>query len=627
MPESDLLSLMRAGYLPPLCYYFARFVARGIGEGPDGVLGRSAALVSLRNLAGDVCVDLAQHAGRPLLEADPQASICAPRNPPLDTWTSALRACDWVGGPGDPHPLILDATRLYLGKYWGFEHGVAQALIQRMGWVQGLDLGRLRSGLQRLFSEPAPHPVDWQRVAAAIAAGRRLAVISGGPGTGKTTTVVKVLALLLEQDPGLRMALAAPTGKAAARLAEAVRSGKARIAAPAEVLDRIPGQAATIHRLLGMRGQQGFRHHAGNPLLLDCLVIDEASMVDLPLMARLLAALPAETHLILLGDRDQLASVEAGNVLGDITGHGLSLGMSPEQAAWLESVGAAEPGVLKGDPGTPPAADCVGLLRHSFRFSSEGGIGALARAVNEGDVETALRLVRASSGAPRPLGAEGADGALGEVAWDDTAGADLAPTCLAWALSRYAGYLQASDVATALDLLERSRVLAALHRGPFGVETLNRRIAEGLQGLGLITGGEEYHGKPVMVTANDYEVGLFNGDVGLLWRDGDGALRAWFPLADGAPRSVSLRQLPQHVPAYALTVHKSQGSEFDAVYLVLPQSPSPVVTRELIYTGITRARRSVTIQGDPESFALGCRARIRRGSGLAERLGWPRVAD
>jgi exodeoxyribonuclease V alpha subunit len=213
----------------------------------------------------------------------------------------------------------------------------------------------------------------------------------------------------------------------------------------------------------------------------------------------------------------------------------------------------------------------------------------------------------------------------GDIAWQDTADGELDPGCIDWALVHYARYLAETDVAVALERLAQGRVLAALHRGPFGVETLNRRIAERLQARGLIAGGDEYHGKPVMVTVNDYEVGLFNGDIGLLWRGADGSLRAWFPHVEGAPRSVSLRQLPQHVPAYALTVHKSQGSEFDAAYLVLPRDPSPVVTRELIYTGITRARRSVTIQGNPQTFILGCLARVQRSSALAERLGWPRV--
>ena len=220
---------------------------------------------------------------------------------------------------------------------------------------------------------------------------------------------------------------------------------------------------------------------------------------------------------------------------------------------------------------------------------------------------------------------------MAEVAWQDTEDGDLAPACIDWAVERYADYLTQTQVGEALKRFEQTRVLAALHQGPFGVESLNRRIAERLQARGLIAGGDEYHGKPVMVTTNDYEVGLFNGDIGLLWRGADGDLRAWFGRDEGGLeagsseaglRSVSLRQLPTHVSAYALTVHKSQGSEFDTVYLVLPATPSPVLTRELIYTGITRARDQVTVQGNPGVFVAGCTVRVQRSSALAERLGW-----
>ncbi len=619
MPDPSLRGLMQTGRLPPLCYYFARFVAQGAGAPPDGLLAVSAALASLCNLAGDVCVDLARHAGRPLFEdpgPGPGGPAALPRAPALGDWVAGLAASPWVGGPGGPEPLILDRERLYLGKLWHYEDRVTQALLGRMTQVGGLDAQRLGEGLDRLFPPLVAGELDWQRVAAAIAATRRFAVISGGPGTGKTTTVVKVLALLLGQDTGIRIALAAPTGKAAARLGEAVRGGKTRVTGFADILPRIPEEASTIHRLLGMGHGDLPRHRAANPLPLDCLVVDEASMIDLPLMARLLDALPATTRLILLGDRDQLASVEAGNVLGDITGHGREIAYSQDQIALLEQIRAAPAGALErtlavapASAVPPPAADSAGLLRVSYRFTAEGGIGALARAVNAGLGEEALDLLRAG----------------GDIAWQDTADGNLSPACIDWALERYAGYLAETDVAAALECLARSRVLAALQRGPFGVETLNRRIAERLQAHGHIDGGEEYPGKPVMVTVNDYEVGLFNGDIGLLWPDAHGALRAWFPLAEGAPRSISLRQLPQHVPAYALTVHKSQGSELDAVYLVLPRDPSPVVTRELIYTGITRARHSVVVQGNPGSFVLGCRARVQRSSALAERLGWPRV--
>jgi exodeoxyribonuclease V alpha subunit len=604
--SSLLRRLMDAGGLPPLAYYFARFVARGCGVDEDGLLARSAALVSLRNLQGDVCVDLAAQAGLPLFGDDGGA---AARAPALDAWLEALSAAFWVGRPGQHAPLILEAHRLYLGKYWRYEQTVADALRERLEAGLPLDAARLADGLRRLFGAMPDGGVDWQSIAAAIAVSRRFAVISGGPGTGKTTTVVKVLALLLEQEPALHIALAAPTGKAAARLTQAIRAGKDRVDAAGTVLARIPEEASTLHRLLGAGFGRGFRHDRDNPLVLDCLVVDEASMIDLPLMARLLAALPAQSRLILLGDRDQLASVEAGNVLGDITGQGREIRYSCAQTVFMGSLGMAVGGAAPaGAPPPPRIADAVGLLRVSYRFAGDSGIGELARRVNAGEGEAALQLF--------------GDHRYRDIAWLDAWQDSLNPACLDWALERYARYLQQDDVAEALRVFEQARVLAALQGGPFGVGEINRRITERLQARGLIRGGEEYHGKPVMVTANDYELGLFNGDIGLLWHAGNDSLRAWFAFTGEKPRSVSVRQLPEHDCAYALTVHKSQGSEFDEVLLVLPSAESPVLTRELVYTGVTRARSRITLQGERQSFVQGCRLRVQRASALAEKLGW-----
>jgi exodeoxyribonuclease V alpha subunit len=347
----------------------------------------------------------------------------------------------------------------------------------------------------------------------------------------------------------------------------------------------------------------------------DCLVVDEASMVDLPLMARLLAALPSAARLVLLGDRDQLASVEAGNVLGDITGRGEPIRYGAEQLALLAELGAAPLPALIAAAGAahtaaepPPAAAAVALLRKSWRFGANSGIGALARAVNTGDGEAAVALLAA--------------GARTDLARLLPVAEALNPDCIAWAADKFAQVPDADSPDLALKLLERARVLAALHRGRFGVEALNARITARLVELGKADGGDAYHGLPIMVTANDYEVDLYNGDVGLLWRGADGRLAAHFRAPDGSLRSLSVRQLPPHVPAYALTVHKSQGSEFDRVLLVLPPDPHPLVSRELIYTGVTRARRHVTVHATDAVLHHACRARVKRGSALAERLGW-----
>jgi exodeoxyribonuclease V alpha subunit len=615
---------MNAGQLSALACYFGQFVADGCGVDADHPLALSAALVSESNQNGDVCVELKQFANRPMFQFDSDPLLDVPRAPDLNTWRDMLASAAWVGAAGDNTPLILESDRLYLGRYWRDEQQVANALLARMHPLENLHRNRLAEGLQRLFGDNAEMVVNWQKVAAATAASRRFCVISGGPGTGKTTTVVKVLTLLLEQDAGLRIALAAPTGKAAARLSEAIQGGKQYVDAPAGVLERIPVNASTLHRLLGGDGRGHFRHHGNNPMAFDCVVIDEASMIDLPLMARLLDALPAHCRLILLGDRDQLASVEAGNVLGDITGHGAALHHGKSQAALLSELGAVPPGILVSDESVPPISDCISLLRHSYRFSGGSGIAALAGLVNSGDGSAAIdTLTNASNKNDH-----------GDIRWLEAGEQDLNPACLELAVQCYSQFLsqpgEPADLVTALKKLQQFRVLAAVHHGPFGVNELNRRIAAGLHQAGLIhtahgppDNTDEYHGKPLMVTVNDYEVGLFNGDNGLLWRDPHGALQACFLEAEDQVRMVPVRQLPTHSCAFALTVHKSQGSEFDRVLLVLPAEENPVVTRELIYTGITRARSHVTVQGRQQTFASACKRRLRRSSALAEKLGWP----
>lgn len=616
--SSNLSSLMQRNGLSPLAYFFARFMANKYQRDEDSLLALSAALVSERNQQGDVCVDLRRFAGTALFfnpreDGDTQQSeLELPRAPALDAWLRALSDDAAVGQPGERAALILEDQRLYLHRLWQFEQQVLESIRTRLATRPSLDSKRLTDGLSRLFPEPnSAHKntaVDWQKLATALAVSQRFAVISGGPGTGKTTTVVKVLALLLEQNPQMHIRLAAPTGKAAARMVDAIRQRKADIDISPELRARIPDQAHTLHRLLGFNGQR-FSHHRGNPLLLDCLVIDEASMIDLPMMARLLTALPASARIILLGDRDQLASVEAGNVLGDITGHGQPLSFSAAQADALAALTGMPASALPTRTNAPEVADAIGLLRTSYRFDANSGIGLLAQCVNQGDDETALQLLHHDLSA--------------QLVWHTSAEDAISSEAIDWAVSQYTAYLQANNIDQALAMFEKNRVLCALRNGPFGVDEVNRRIAERLRAHGLLPASEESHGLPVMVIVNDYEVELYNGDIGLLWRNADGELRAYFRQADGAMRDIPLHSLPEHVPAWALTVHKSQGSEFDQVLLILPaDASSPLLTRELIYTGITRARQRLHLNSSEASIRQACRSRVRRSSGLAQKLGW-----
>ncbi|TNF35230.1 MAG: exodeoxyribonuclease V subunit alpha, partial [Deltaproteobacteria bacterium] len=426
---------------------------------------------------------------------------------------------------------------------------------------------------------------DLQREAARRAVERRLAIITGGPGTGKTSTVVRVLAALLDQAPELRVQLLAPTGKAAVRMSEAIREAKEdreRLDVSDAVRALIPEDASTIHRALGYQpgSPTRFFHGEDYPLLADVVVVDEASMVDLSLMTKLVLAVRPDARLVLLGDKDQLASVEAGYVLGELC---RSVALSPSRVELVES----------------------------HRFDGEGGIGALARAINGGDGDAAVAILRDARQAevtlvePAP-GIGGLEAQLRELI--------LPPLRARVRASR--------DPAGALAALGRFQVLAAHRRGRFGAATLNQVIERWLAAAGEIALHDvAYAGRPIVVTVNDRGLQLFNGDTGVILPDGEGMLRAYLPdTRDGGIRSLTPAQLPPHETFYATTVHKGQGSGYDEVVVILPSEPSPVVTRELLYTAVTRARRAVTLVGSEEVIRHAVASRIVRASGLADVL-------
>jgi exodeoxyribonuclease V alpha subunit len=642
-----LKHLLEQQILSPLSYFFARFITRQAGEQEDGVLGCTAALLSERSQQGDVCLELPRFSGQNFFATEIAVASrvknisfepTLPLIPDPQQWRELLAKSSCVGIPGQLAPLIIDGDRLYLSRFWSYEEQVAQALLERSIQVSGINTENLQHGLQRLFpdSDMRTGEIDWQKLASALAVSRQFAVISGGPGTGKTTTVVKVLALLLEQNPDLQIRLAAPTGKAAARMVESIRSRKNAIEMSQEIRNLIPDSASTLHRLLSYDGKR-FRYTRSNQLTADCLVVDEASMIDLNMMAALLAAMPAHARLILLGDRDQLASVEAGNILGDITGHGQEIVYSPQQAGFLAKLTGIEvqpssKDLLSGNFGRCNPADSIALLRTSHRFYGDSGIGRLSRLVNQGLGKDALSLLLENTVLSiRPAIPDAAQSGTAdfsrELSWLPGDADRLSNSALEWAVANYSEYLQQTDVREALALFNRCRVLCATHAGELGEGEFNRRVEERLTGRGMLVGGELCHGKPVMVTVNDYELELFNGDIGLLWRNENGELRAWFPQINGEVRDIAATNLPQYTSAWALTVHKSQGSEFDQVLLVLPQDEKKLLlSRELIYTGITRAKKKVIVHGKEAAFLRGCENHVQRSSGLAERLGWQEIS-
>ncbi|MFN8627548.1 MAG: exodeoxyribonuclease V subunit alpha [Candidatus Binatia bacterium] len=638
-------SLRQAEIISPLDAHFALAMGRIAGEARPEVL-LAAALVSRHVGHGHVCLDLARIAAHDGLVDDAGERIDVTW-PSLEPWLDALRSSPAIGGGTAPTPMVLDsAGRLYLRRYWAHQEGLAAAIRARATEVEAtLDSAWLRRTLDRLFpvdpgtadrSEP-----DWQRVAALLAARRRFCVISGGPGTGKTYTVVKILALLVEQQqarrPGvpLRVVLVAPTGKAAARMAESIQRAKTTLPCSEEVRRLIPEDAKTIHRCLGSRGGSStdFRHNAENPLLADAVLVDEASMVDLALMRRLVDAVPPAARLILLGDKDQLASVEAGAVLGDICNTGAPRSYSRPLVAEITEPGGGCLALEPRAPATTGIWDCMVQLTRSYRYGPRSGIGQLARAINDGDTAAALDILAADR--------------YPDVSLVETpTGQNLSLALETSVIAGFDRYLRLHAPEDRLRGLEHFRVLCAHRRGPCGVEVVNRQIEDILAGTGLIQPeGRYYAGRPIIVTRNDYQLNLFNGDVGLLvdadGKKGDGALNGTVPgngpegtrprtesghrMAvflgpGGALRRLSPSRLPAHETVFALSVHKSQGSEFDEVAVLLPPRPSPVLSRELLYTAVTRARQRVTIHATREVVEYAIAHRIDRTSGLRDAL-------
>ena len=595
---------------------FADLMMTLSGAAVSEELALAAVLVS-NTTAGEkhICLDLEAAADRPLVDLFSEvpekmvSRLQHTRTPDTGAWIARLKASPVVGAPGMYCPLVLDArNRLYLYRYWDYEQKLAQAIRDKAGTSRSsFDPDILRTGLDRYFP-PREQTPDWQKVAAYAAVTGRLCIISGGPGTGKTHTVTNILALLLEQDETLRMAVCAPTGKAAARIQESIKKVKQALACPPELRPKIPEEATTIHRLLGVkRGSPHFYHNHHNRLPVDVLIVDEASMVSLALMTKLLRATSAKCRVILLGDRNQLASVEAGAVLGDICAAADTGRFS--KTFCEQYAGDSGDDIIPGcAAGNAVLSDCAVELKFSYRFDEKSAIGAVSRAVNSGDAAAAMEIMaKDTTGtiAKKPLPEPG----------------ELEDRLAALLDAGYADLFKAPGVGEAFTVLETFRILCSHRRGPYGVDGVNRFIETILQKKGLIDTREQYYpGRPIMINRNDYNLGLYNGDVGILWPDETGTPRAWFPDRTGGFRALSPGRLPAHETVYAMTIHKSQGSEFDRIVMILPAAASPIFTRELIYTGITRARRAVAIWAHDDIFKAAVKARVERRSGLKDSL-------
>ena len=623
-----LATLARGTSSPPLREVdraFARLLQR-MGGTPEVALAGALAMraVSLGHggfpLAG----------ARALLdELDADAAL-----PDAGPWAAALRASPLVAAGTDASaPLVFEHGMVALRRYARYEQRLADALRNRRGAaVEGAAVEGADDAIARLFALQ-PGTLDRQALAAWTVLRQHLTLVTGGPGTGKTTTVARMLALLAARAPAgdapsPRIALAAPTGRAAARLGEAVADALVRDVdagrLDADIADRVPRQAQTLHRLLGWQRTGSFRHDAALPLPFDVVVVDEASMVDLPMMARLVDAVAPDARLVLLGDPDQLPAVEAGDVLGALcaaAGDGLAV---PAEFEALAAAGDG-PGDLAGRPGnpsephrgnpsgrhpresgdpatpsaTPPLAGHRIHLTRGYRQANAAGIAGLALAVQSGDATAALDRLRS-----------GTDG----VHWIDAPPAALERHLDAEVLPAYRALARAEDPQAALRLATRVRVLTALRHGPAGATAWNAWFA------GRLGHGDPwFRGRLLMITANSYRHRLFNGDTGVCWPDADGHPVVWFE-QDGQLVPWSPGQLPQHDTAFATTVHKAQGSEFDDVWLLLPGRDNRVLSRELVYTAITRARRELHVAGGAEMIAAALGRQAARWSGLGWRL-------
>lgn len=634
-----LQELNEQGIISYSDYYFAKLIAdKQPTDLPENVKNLAillAALCSWHYAQGNTCVALDKQLERNLFglgyrsaEKNYPAAIQQKIDfLPVVQWQSAL--CDHIAFTQDPisqiAPLVFQFGALYFYRIWHDEYRVANYIKNTLKNNRTLAFSdeKIREKLAIYFPQKTDD-TDWQKVAVAIAIKSPFTVITGGPGTGKTTTVTRLLLVLQElYAHRLHIKLVAPTGKAASRLEESVQEAlgflQQSMELPVALIQSVPQKAATLHSLLGVNAfNDNARHNVHNPLALDVLVVDETSMIDLPLMAKLINALKPETRLILLGDQAQLASVEAGAVLGELA-QWRDLPYSDETADYLRRTTGYE---VASTPTSSPMRDCLCHLTFSRRFDKNSAIGRLAEQIQRGSAEKSLALFVEC---PQELQFNAFDSAQNEAAF--------VRQVVESAVENYRLYL------TELRMLQRRGVdfaalneqgksyaesiqtcfnssgfLTALRTSALGVENLNKEIALALRRENLLWFRHEqdwYIGKPIMITENDHNVRLYNGDIGLCLEKG----KVWF-----GNREVLTSRIPAHEPAFMMTIHKSQGSEFDHTFMVLPTELNPVLSRELVFTGVTRAKETLTVFAEEKIWKMAVRQRMKRQSRLGKLL-------
>lgn len=548
---------------------------------------------------GSICLDLNTVNAAASVEEDFDAPLPA----------SVLKKDPLVSDGSTYAPFILSGNYLYLQRYYHYETLVLKSVINRIAVeTQDLksDLPNHKEWIRKHLHPNNSGGTDWQSVAAISSVLNRFTIITGGPGTGKTTTVAKILSLLFLLQPDLNVALAAPTGKAAARMAESLKESlKKNAMAGIDPQMLVP---STIHRLLKVkRNSIYFKHDHNNPLSYDLVVVDESSMIDVALFAKLMDALKPEARVIFLGDRNQLSSVEAGSLFGDLCQAQERVNVFSKERALLMTDLCSEGDLMVGEANTGesdhPLFEHVIELKLSYRFSDDEGIGRLSKAIIENRSEAIESFFKNED--PRVL----IDLNKSKKVFDDF-------------VRGYENYIREADLKSAFKKLNQLRILCAVRQGPDGMLNVNRQVEGWLSSKKLLALDRLFYvNRPVMVTSNNPELGLFNGDIGIVRRDPKGALKVFFEMSDGEIKGFLPAYLDSCETVFAMTIHKSQGSEFDHVLTILPSQPDlPLLSRELLYTAVTRAKENITIWADKETILATVERKVQRGSGIARRF-------
>ena len=571
-------------------------------------------LVSKRLAEGHICINLNELNLLPEEALMPDAAL-------LNTAKKQLASEPLVStATGEKQPFILHNHRLYLQRYFAYESSIVESIngftaVEKQLRGERLQLLAAHENFIRSLSAdgdinnlPAEEKIDWQQCAAILGVLNNFTIITGGPGTGKTTTVAKILAILYTIEPGLKVALAAPTGKAAIRMAESLKASRLNVgvAVTEKFKTLLP---TTIHRLLKyIPGSPYFRHDKSNPLVHDLVIVDEASMIDVALFAKLLAAIGPATRIILLGDKDQLASVEAGSLLGDLcqTQQQTNV-MSVQNAELLNSFIPLPDRKVTASyiaESNSVLFEHIIELKRSHRFTGGGGIGKFSRAIICSSFDDIEWFIDKNNDAQVTVDTDYSDSMFNNF------------------ISGYTDYIHEKDIAQALAKLNQLRVLCAVREGPQGLQAVNKKIETYLGRKGLINATAEfYEHRPIIVTRNYPELNLFNGDVGIIRADSNGNSKAWFEDSDKNLRAVLPGYITSAETVFAMTIHKSQGSEYKKVLVMLPSNADqPLLTRELLYTAITRAKEFVLLQASKEAVMFTVKRSVQRASGIMHRL-------